>query len=113
MTGSISTPINALDYRDEIWLRNAYLTKNLTMSSIAAACGVSPMTIQNWLDRYGIPTRPRGRTVSSVHPAQQPRNRIHYVKITKQEYDALKSDRARFLIKDPQGLEDNSKENLV
>jgi hypothetical protein len=113
MTGSISTPINALDYRDEIWLRNAYLTKNLTMSSIAAACGVSPMTIQNWLDRYGIPTRPRGRTVSSAHPAHQPRNRTHYIKITKQEYDALKSDRARLLIKDPQGLEDNSKENLV
>lgn len=107
--GSIS--INALDYRDEIWLRNAYLTKNLTMSSIAAACGVSPMTIQNWLDRYGIPTRPRGRTVSSVHPAHQPRNRTHYIKITKQEYDALKSDRARLLIKTPQGLEDNLKEN--
>ena len=113
MPGSTSTPNNATNYRNETWLRNAYLTKNLTMSSIAAACGVSPMTIQNWLDRYGIPTRPRGRTVSSVHPAQQPRNRIHYVKITKQEYDALKSDRARLLIKDPQGLEDNSKENLV
>ena len=108
MTGSISTPNNATNYRNETWLRNAYLTKNLTMSSIAAACGVSPMTIQNWLDRYGIPTRPRGRTVSSVHPAQQPRNRIHYVKITKQEYDSLKSDRATLLMK---GLEAKPKEN--
>ncbi len=108
MSGARSIPTKAIDYRDEKWLRNAYLTKNLTMSSIAAACGVSPMTIQNWLDRYGIPTRPRGRTVSSVHPAQQPRNRTHYVKITKQEYDALKSDRASLLM---QGLEDKSKEN--
>jgi len=110
MSGAQSMPTNAIDYRDEKWLRNAYLTKNLTMSSIAAACGVSPMTIQNWLDRYGIPTRPRGRTVSSVHPAHQPRNRTHYIKITKQEYDSLKSDRARLLIKNPQGLEDNPKE---
>lgn len=108
MAGSTSKPNNATNYRNETWLRNAYLTKNLTMSSIAAACGVTPMTIQNWLDRYGIPTRPRGRTVSSVHPAQQPRNRIHYVKITKQEYDALKSDRATLLM---QGLEDKSEEN--
>ena len=108
MAGSASKPNNATNYRNETWLRNAYLTKNLTMSSIAAACGVTPMTIQNWLDRYGIPTRPRGRTVSSVHPAQQPRNRIHYVKITKQEYDALKSDRATLLM---QGLEDKSEEN--
>lgn len=108
MSGARSTPNNATNYRNETWLRNAYLTKNLTMSSIAAACGVSPMTIQNWLDRYGIPTRPRGRTVSSVHPAQQPRNRIHYVKITKQEYDSLKSDRATLLM---QGLEAKPKEN--
>ena len=108
MAGSTSKTNNATNYRNETWLRNAYLTKNLTMSSIAAACGVTPMTIQNWLDRYGIPTRPRGRTVSSVHPAQQPRNRIHYVKITKQEYDALKSDRATLLM---QGLEDKSEEN--
>ena len=108
MSGSTSTLNNATNYRNETWLRNAYLTKNLTMSSIAAACGVSPMTIQNWLDRYGIPTRPRGRTVSSVHPAQQPRNRIHYVKITKQEYDSLKSDRATLLMK---GLEAKPKEN--
>jgi len=87
MPGSTSTPNNATNYRNETWLRNAYLTKNLTMSSIAAACGVSPMTIQNWLDRYGIPTRPRGR---------------------KQEYDSLKSDRATLLM---QGLEAKPKEN--
>ena len=102
---------NALDYRDEIWLRNAYLTKSLTMSSIAASCGVSPMTIQNWLDRYGIPTRPRGRTVSSSHPSYQPRkrsNKKNYISISKREYDALLSD--RILLQDLQGLEDISKE---
>ena len=57
------------DYKDAVWLKNAYLHKKQTMNAIASSCGVSPMTIQNWLDRHQIPTRPRGRTVaSSVAP---------------------------------------------
>ena len=82
------------DYKDATWLKNAYLTKKQTMSSIAKSCGVSPMTSQNWLDRHQIPTRPRGRTVaSSVAP---PRLRTQgYVTISIKEYDDLKQAKLR------------------
>ena len=82
------------DYKDATWLKNAYLTKKQTMSSIAKSCNVSPMTIQNWLDRHQIPTRPRGRTVaSSVAPA---RIRTQgFVTISIKEYDELKKAKLR------------------
>ena len=52
------------------------------------------MTIQNWLDRHQIPTRPRGRTVaSSIAP---PRIRTQgYVTISIKEYDELKQAKLR------------------
>jgi|DEB0MinimDraft_4_1074332.scaffolds.fasta_scaffold00001_77 hypothetical protein len=82
------------DYKDAVWLKNAYLHKKQTMNAIASSCGVSPMTIQNWLDRHQIPTRPRGRTVaSSVAP---PRLRTQgYVTISIKEYDNLKQAKLR------------------
>lgn len=49
------------NFRTKKWLTNAYTTKGYTMAQIARMCGVTPMTIQNWLRRHDIPTRGRGR----------------------------------------------------
>lgn len=48
-------------YRNEEWLRNAYLTENKTMAELGSLFDVSPMTICTWLERFGIETRSRGR----------------------------------------------------
>ena len=48
-------------YRDESWLRNAYLNENKTMVEIGDMFNVSPMTICTWLDKFEIETRTRGR----------------------------------------------------
>ena len=46
-------------YRDKEWLREEYRGK--TMSEIADQCGVSAMTIYQWLKRHNIATRKRGK----------------------------------------------------
>ncbi len=46
-------------YKDEEWLREEYRSK--TMSDIADQCGVSAMTIYQWLKRHNIATRKRGK----------------------------------------------------
>jgi len=48
-------------YRDREWLSNIYHTQNKTLKEIAELCGVSPMTINQWLVKHGIPSRSRGR----------------------------------------------------
>ena len=48
-------------YRDESWLREAYLGKMMTMAELGSMFNVSPMTICTWLDKFGIETRSRGR----------------------------------------------------
>ena len=48
-------------YRDEVWLRDAYTDRGLTMAELASQFNVSAMTICTWLDKFGIETRPRGR----------------------------------------------------
>ena len=48
-------------YRDEEWLRNAYLKEGKTMAELGSMFNVSPMTICTWLDKFGIETRSRGR----------------------------------------------------
>lgn len=48
------------DYRDPRWLREQYEDNGLSMMAIANMCSVTPMTIQNWLRRHDIETRPRG-----------------------------------------------------
>jgi len=53
------------DFRDKQWLTNAYVANGYTMAQIARMCGVTPMTIQNWLRRHEIPTRGRGRGKSA------------------------------------------------
>jgi hypothetical protein len=48
-------------YRNEEWLRNAYLTEEKTMAELGSMFNVSPMTICTWLEKFGIETRSRGR----------------------------------------------------
>lgn len=49
------------NYRDRGWLNAEYTVQKRTMSEIADACGVSAMTIYQWLKKHEIPTRRRGR----------------------------------------------------
>ena len=48
------------DYRDPVWLRREYVDNFRTMAEIAADFGVTPMTINSWLNKHDIPTRSRG-----------------------------------------------------
>lgn len=48
-------------YRDRTWLIEKYHRADLTLKQIADMCGVSPMTINQWLVRHNIQSRPRGR----------------------------------------------------
>ncbi len=50
-------------YKDANWLFNTYVRQKQTMAEISNQFGVTPMTIQYWLDKHNIPTRPRGRQV--------------------------------------------------
>ena len=47
-------------YKGEAWLHEQYVTNRRSMDSIALECGVTPMTINNWLKRLKINTRGRG-----------------------------------------------------
>lgn len=47
-------------YRDEAWLTTEYTVNERSMADIARQCGVSPMTVFQWLGKHGIPTRNRG-----------------------------------------------------
>ena len=53
-------------YRNETWLRHEYENNGNSMARIAQDCGVSPMTIQNWLNTHSIETRSRGRKKKSA-----------------------------------------------
>ena len=47
-------------YKDCMWLKNEYIDKQRSMADIADQFGVSPMTINKWLNKHNIDTRPRG-----------------------------------------------------
>ena len=85
-TVTLTTPYaSKQQYRNKTWLQNEYITNNRTMTDIGNQCAVSPMTIQNWLDRLEIPTRPRGRRSST----QLPRIRAKMVSVAKTTYDDM------------------------
>lgn len=44
-------------YQDEAWLRKEYIDNKRSSTYMAEECGVSPPTILDWLERYGIPRR--------------------------------------------------------
>tara|TARA_Y100000746_G_C15446821_1_gene425351 strand:- start:1187 stop:1513 length:327 start_codon:yes stop_codon:yes gene_type:complete len=48
-------------YLREDWMRRKYLDEGKTMQEIADICGVSAMTIRNWLVEHNIHTRGRGQ----------------------------------------------------
>ena len=74
------------NYQDKTWLYDEYINNNRTLTDIGNQMRVSPMTIHNWLDKHGIPTRPRG--VHSGGPAS-PRFRVKTVTISENEYNRL------------------------
>jgi transposase len=74
-------------YRDENWLREQYVVGGRTMTDIANEFGITAMSIQNWLDKYNIPTRPRGVFKNGIKAT--PRHRGKTVTILKDDYDAL------------------------
>jgi hypothetical protein len=47
-------------YQEYDWLYDQYVTKERTMAQIALDCGLSPMSINKWLVKHNIDTRPRG-----------------------------------------------------
>lgn len=47
-------------YVNSSWMRNQYLDQGKTMQEIAEICGVTAMTIRDWLIKHNIPTRSRG-----------------------------------------------------
>ncbi len=47
-------------YRDPRWLTEEYKDKERTMAEIADDFGVTPMTINKWLNKHNIETRRRG-----------------------------------------------------
>ena len=75
-------------YRNKTWLQNEYITNNRTMTDIGQQCAVSPMTMQNWLDRLEIPTRPRRRRSST----QLPRIRAKMVSVPKTTYEDMEAE---------------------
>ncbi|MBT4406420.1 MAG: hypothetical protein HOC79_00920 [Euryarchaeota archaeon] len=59
LTSGEASPDKA--YRDRDWLIDAYHSQNKTLQEIADETGVTPMTINQWLVKHSIPSRPRGR----------------------------------------------------
>ena len=47
-------------YQEYDWLYEQYVTKDRTMADIALECGISAMSINKWLNKHSIDTRPRG-----------------------------------------------------
>ena len=60
ITISVQKPPNQ-DYRDKDWLEIQYTVNGRSMAQIGEMCGVTAMTIYQWLKRHGIGTRRRGR----------------------------------------------------
>jgi len=58
---AMRNPTGHKPYRDKNWLNAMYIDEELTLKEIADGCGVSPMTINQWLFKHKIPSRPRGR----------------------------------------------------
>ena len=53
-------------YQDYEWLYDQYVTKERTMAQIALDCGLSRMSINKWLVKHNIDTRPRGARAKRV-----------------------------------------------
>lgn len=47
-------------YRSEEWLKEKYVADGMSTYEIADMCGVDQSTISNWINKFGIASRPRG-----------------------------------------------------
>ena len=61
LTVEISQTEKSPLYKDKDWLIENYIDEQKSMSTLARMTGVSPMTICQWLNKFEIPTRSRGR----------------------------------------------------
>jgi len=57
----VVTPDFGDKYKDKVWLKDMYLTRDYTMQQIADMCWVTAATVNSWLVKHGIETRSRGR----------------------------------------------------
>lgn len=58
---STGTADTSKPYRNKDWLEEEYTRKGKTLQQIGNMCGVSPMTINQWVVKHNIASRPRGR----------------------------------------------------
>ena len=50
-------------HKNPDWLQQKYIQEDKTMQEIADICGVTPMTIRDWLKKSEIPIRSRGARI--------------------------------------------------
>ncbi len=48
-------------YRDPLWLEQEYVHNMRTMQDIATEFGITPAAVNQWLNKFDIPTRRRGQ----------------------------------------------------
>lgn len=60
---AIKAPPGASLHKNREWLEQKYSSEGKTMQELADICGVTPMTIRDWLNRHEIPVRSRGARV--------------------------------------------------
>lgn len=41
-------------FKSKAWLRQKYHVENMSINDIAKQCGVDPMTIRRYLDKFGL-----------------------------------------------------------
>ena len=50
-------------HKNKDWLRERYVVQEKTLQEVADMCGVTAMTIRDWLQRHDLPVRSRGARV--------------------------------------------------
>ena len=60
--------VNRPKYRDKEWLRQKYWDERLSMDAIGKECGVTAMTIRDWLIKHDIERRLKGGKVREHRP---------------------------------------------
>lgn len=62
-------------YKDEIWLREQYLTNRLSSRQIGQIGGCSGTTVRNWLAKFNIPRRDDSESHVGMHHSPESRAR--------------------------------------
>jgi len=53
-------------YRDKDWLRKKYVEEEMVGTEIAKMCDVDPVTIYNWLRKFGIKVHHKGKRSNNI-----------------------------------------------